>query len=177
MPKHFHEVASAPTEYIEIASMRIALQRLLHLEGQAIHAAAHVGMARRDPHPHIRRNRNHRRGRAFITVATRSGSTAPEIRKRRPRPNSNSISGIVAGDAAEVSSALGSGPAIVTGVKPIGVDMGAVQFSASRYCLRQPNSMLRLMLCRRATPLTVSPSINVSATSARFSSSLQHRRA
>jgi hypothetical protein len=57
------------------------------------------------------------------------------------------------------------------------VDVGAVYFSASRYCLRQPNSMLRLMLCRRATPLTVSPLINVSATSARFSSSLQHRRA
>ena len=32
------------------------------------------------------------------------------------------------------------------------------RFSASQYCLRQPNSMLRLMLCWRATPVTVSPS-------------------
>ena len=32
MPKHLHEVAPAPTEHKEIAGMRIALQRLLHLQ-------------------------------------------------------------------------------------------------------------------------------------------------
>src|SRR5450631_4585080 len=97
MPKHLHEVAPASTEHEEITGVRIALQRLLHLQGEAVHATAHVGMARRDPHPHARGNGNHRRGSAFIAAAARSGSTAPEIRRRTPRPNSSSISGMPTG--------------------------------------------------------------------------------
>ena len=143
------------------------------LSGEAIHAAPHVGMARRDPYPHTGGNGNHRRGSAFITAAARSGSTAPEIRRRTPRPNSSSISGMPAGAVGGIAGSLGSDRAIATGVKPMGVDAGAAKPSVSQYCLRQPNSMLRLMLCRRATPLTVWPSTNVSATSARFSSSLR----
>jgi len=69
MPKHLHEVAPASTEHEEITGVRIALQRLLHLQSEAVHATAHVGMARRDPHPHARGNGNHRRGSAFITAA------------------------------------------------------------------------------------------------------------
>src|SRR3979411_1526816 len=119
MPKHLHEVAPTPTEHKEIAGMWIARQRLLHLQGEAIHAAAHVGMARRDPHPHTGGNGNHRRGIAFITAAARSGSTAPEIRKRMPRPNSSSMRGMLAGTVGGTAGSLGSGPAIATGVKPI----------------------------------------------------------
>src|SRR5450631_4305609 len=97
MPKHLHEVAPASTEHEEIAGVRIALQRLLHLQGEAIHATAHVGMACRNPDPHTGGNGNHRRGMLFITAAARLGSTAPEIRKRMPRPNSSSIRGMAAG--------------------------------------------------------------------------------
>src|SRR6516164_3840829 len=176
MPKHFHEIAPVAAEHEEIPGVRIALQALLHLEREAIHAAAHVGMTGRNPHAHARGNGYHRRGSAFITAVTRSGSTAPEIRKRTFRLNSSSMSGVGTGNAAGGGS-LCSAPAIVIGAKPIAVVGGAVHFNASRYCLRQPNSMLRLMLCRRATALTVCPSTNVSATRARFSSSLQCRRA
>src|SRR3979411_2718099 len=175
MPKHLHEVAPTPTEHKEIAGMWIALQRLLHLQGEAIHAAAHVGMTRRDPHPHTGGNGNHRRGIAFITAAARSGSTAPEIRKRMPRPNSSPMRGMLAGTVGGTAGSLGSGPAIATGGKPIGVGAAVVKPNVFPNGLRQSKIMLRLMLCRRATPLAGGPSTNVSPTSARFSSSL-HRR-
>jgi hypothetical protein len=37
--------------------MRIAPQRLLDAQGQRVHAAAHVHVTSRDPHPHAWRNR------------------------------------------------------------------------------------------------------------------------
>jgi hypothetical protein len=52
MPKHFHKIAPAAISSCSAAGVRIALQRMLHLKGEAIHAAAHVGMACRNPHPH-----------------------------------------------------------------------------------------------------------------------------
>ncbi len=79
------------------------------------------------------------------------------------------------GGAGGIAGSPGSDRVIVTGVKPMGADAGAAK-PVSQYCLRQPNSMLRLMLCRRATPWTVWPSTKVSATSARFASSLHRRR-
>jgi hypothetical protein len=58
------------------------------LQGKTIHAAAHVGMAGRDPYTHTRGNGNHRRGNAFITAATRPGSAnrkyATECRAQTP---------------------------------------------------------------------------------------------
>jgi hypothetical protein len=41
MPKHLHKIAPAAAEHEEIPSVRIALQPLLHLKGEAIHAAVH----------------------------------------------------------------------------------------------------------------------------------------
>jgi hypothetical protein len=132
--KHFHEIASAPAEHEEIAGVRIALQRLPAPggPGHSCRGACRYGLSQSTPY--TRGYGNHRRGIAFITAAARSGLTAPEMRKRTPRPNSSSISGMVAGTAAEVGSSLCSGPAIATGVKPIGVDVGATHFSVSRYC-------------------------------------------
>src|SRR4029077_8607447 len=93
VPKNLNQIATAAAKGEKIAGVRIALQRLLHLQRKTIHAAAHVGMACRDPHALTRGNGNHRGGIAFITVAARSGSTASEIRKRTPRPNSSSMNG------------------------------------------------------------------------------------
>src|SRR4029077_2460617 len=118
VPKNLNQIATAAAKGEKIAGVRIALQRLMHLQRKTIHAAAHVVMACRDPHAHTRGNGNHRRGIAFITVAARSGSTAAEIRKRTPRQNSSSMNGVAKGDAAGGGS-LCSGPAIATGVKPM----------------------------------------------------------
>jgi len=50
MPKNFYQIAAAASKDVEIAGVRITLQRLLHLEGEPIHATAHVGMTGRNPH-------------------------------------------------------------------------------------------------------------------------------
>src|SRR5271169_1813785 len=52
VPENLRQVAPAPAEEVEIAAVRIALQLLLNLKRQTLHAATHVGVARRNPHPH-----------------------------------------------------------------------------------------------------------------------------
>lgn len=49
--------------------MRIAFQRLLHLQRKPAHAPSHVGPAQRDPDPDVARNGDHRRN-ARRTVVT-----------------------------------------------------------------------------------------------------------
>ena len=71
--------------------MRIALQLLLNLKRQSLHAAPHVGVARRDPHPHPARHRDHRSLRTFRTRRSASASTALSTRTRLPEPSSISI--------------------------------------------------------------------------------------
>jgi hypothetical protein len=74
--------------------MLITLEGFLHQQGQRVHAAAHVGMARRDPYPDPHRNCDHCR-RPSASAATAAvniaGSTAPVIRIRAPFTNSISI--------------------------------------------------------------------------------------
>src|ERR1700716_2803959 len=94
MPKHLHEVAPTPTEHKEIAGMWIALQRLLHLQGEATNAAGAGSMSRRAHHPHAGANGNDRRGIAMIPAAATAGSTAAEIHNRMPRPNPSSMRGM-----------------------------------------------------------------------------------
>ena len=79
-------LASAPTEHVKIATMWIAPERLLHLKRQAIHTAAHVCDARREPHPHTRRWNNHprstditRRSAARLTSLPTKGFDAKDV--------------------------------------------------------------------------------------------------
>src|SRR4051794_33540910 len=78
-----------------MATVRIALECLLHLQRQTIEAAPHVGVATRQPDARARRDRYHRRrlplASAFISADTVEGSTAPVIRIRLPPANSISI--------------------------------------------------------------------------------------
>src|SRR4051812_7422021 len=66
---------SAPPEDIEIASMGIAAERLLHLQRQAVHATPHVGVAHRQPDPDARGNRDHPRS---------ADSTHPHFARKSP---------------------------------------------------------------------------------------------
>ena len=70
-----------------------ALQTLLHLDRQAVHAAPHVGVPDRQPHPHTGRNRDHRRDSALTTAAASSAGTDAGIRTRVLPANSISITG------------------------------------------------------------------------------------
>ncbi len=72
-PEVFDHIAAGIPENMEIAGMRIAPERLLHLQRQSFHAAAHVGMARRQPDPHTGWEGDHRRSSASST----SRSAAP----------------------------------------------------------------------------------------------------
>ncbi len=64
MPKSLQQTTRAAPEHVKIARVRITLQRLLHLQCQAVHAATHVGVAVGQPDPHAR-------GSAVITGAQR----------------------------------------------------------------------------------------------------------
>src|SRR5689334_23436359 len=77
--------------------MRVALQLLLDLQRQAVHAFAHVGTADRQPHPDPARNRDHRRANASTTAAAKTGDTEAGIRTRALPANSISTAGIAGG--------------------------------------------------------------------------------
>jgi hypothetical protein len=49
MPNNFNEVAPGAPKNVKIAGMRIAPERLLHLQGQAVHALSHVRPSGRPP--------------------------------------------------------------------------------------------------------------------------------
>src|SRR5579863_7339859 len=91
MPKNLGEVAPTPAEYVEIASMGIALQALLNRQSQALHAAAHVRVPSGDPNPDAARYRDHRRLKTSRTRPNASASTFSSTLTRLPSPNSISI--------------------------------------------------------------------------------------
>ena len=152
MPKHLHEVAPAPTEHKEIAGMRIALQRPCRVRPfmprrisvwpVAIHTRTPEEMG--------------------IIAAAVPSSPPPPVRIDGPGNTQTNAAPKLQLDQRYGRRRRGWSwrlalfrSAIATAVKPMGVDVDEPKLSASRYCLRQPNSMLRLILCRRATPLTV----------------------
>ncbi len=103
VPNDLHQIAALAPENVQIAHVRITLQPLLHLQRQPHHPTAHIGVARRDPHPNVRRNRNHRSARK--AAATNSGEASGAILTTAP-PTSTVIA------VADRSKAPGS--AIIT---------------------------------------------------------------
>src|SRR5688572_5641622 len=91
MPDHLDQVASSPPKNKEMATERIALQHLLNLERQPRKAAAHVGMAGRQPHPHARGDGDHRPSAASRMRRRLSTSTPAPTRTTRPLPSAISI--------------------------------------------------------------------------------------
>jgi hypothetical protein len=81
MPKYLGEIATTTSENEEIAAVRIAIESLLNLQGKALHATPHVRVARRDPDPTPRRNRNHVRS-AFNVAAINTEDAFAPIRIR-----------------------------------------------------------------------------------------------
>ena len=88
--KGFLSIPAFSPKNLEIPGMRIAPQRLLHLQRQSVHAAPHVRVADREPHADAGRNRDHRAS-ASITQRNASSSTSRSTRTRRPPPSSISI--------------------------------------------------------------------------------------
>jgi len=68
MPENLRQIAAAPPENVQVASVWITLKPLLNLKREALHAAPHVGVACRDPDPDAAWDRNHRRPRNVATI-------------------------------------------------------------------------------------------------------------
>jgi hypothetical protein len=113
MPQNLEQPASAPTKHEQMATVRIVLERLLHLQRQTVEAAPHVGVASRQPNSRAIRGRDHRRHRlvfasALISADTVEASTGPVIRIRPPVPKSSSMMPPVTGERSG-NAAPGSG--------------------------------------------------------------------
>src|SRR5271156_1875323 len=116
VPENLDQLAALAAEHVEVAAVRIALERLLNHKGQRVHTATHVGVAGRNPHPYPRSNRDHRRRPSASTATaavSAAASTAPVIRIRAPVANSISIVPLSARIAGAASGT------IRTGAKPI----------------------------------------------------------
>src|SRR4051812_31187649 len=85
MPNDFNQVASGAAKNVQIAGVRVAAERLLHLQRQPVHTFAHVGPADRQPHPNPRGNRDHRRSRTSSTSRSVAAWTPSLTRTRCKR--------------------------------------------------------------------------------------------
>jgi hypothetical protein len=130
-------IDAPPAEHEQMPVVRIALERLLHHERQAIKTLAHVRVAGRQPNPCAARDRDHRRrlllASAFISVATVGASTGPVSRIRPPVANSISMTPARAAGGGDATS--GSG-VTATGLKAAGI------CARSQSCWRQRNNWL-----------------------------------
>src|SRR5258706_1631884 len=175
VPKNLDQLAVLATEHVEISAMWVALEGFLHQQGQRVHAAAHVGVAGRNPHAHARRNGNHR-GRPSASAATAAvsvaASTAPVIRIRAPAANSISIAPPPA-DPTGPGVVPDSGTTIA-GTKPI--CCAGASFGSGRNDRRHRSSNEREMPYRRAVAATWRGACKLSRTILSFSYSDQRRR-
>src|SRR6516162_6682455 len=158
-----------------MTAQRIAMQHLLHLQRQRGEAFAHVGVARRQPHPNSRRDRNHRRSRTSMRRPSASTSMPASTMIRRPLVNSISIRRSVEYSVAlrDESAAGGTGPSSATTAltKP-GSDFARSAAKAFRHV----TSSERDRPYRRAVAATRRGSDRLSKTIRAFSSSDQRRR-
>src|ERR1700689_4723283 len=115
----------------------VMLQDLLHLQSQTLHAAPHVGVARRDPDPDAARYRDHRRLRTSRTRPNASASTFSSTLTRVLPSSSISLrprrlrGGIAAG--ASVNETLS--PA--AGVSGTGTSFGPAETTLARRARRR----------------------------------------
>src|SRR6202161_3820524 len=120
MPEDLDPLPAPATEHVEVAAVRVSRERFLHQQAQRVHAATHIGVAGRNPHPHARCNGDHRK-RPSASAATAAfsvaASTEPVI--RIPAPAANSIS--IAPPLLAGASGQGVGPdsaTTIAGTKP-----------------------------------------------------------
>src|SRR5262245_25486247 len=150
-----------------MASVRIALERLLHQQRQAVEALAHVGVTGRQPHPRTSRQRDHRRrpppASVAIIVVSVAASIAPVIRIRDPFANSTSIRPPAGKSLGAASAAIRTAAKLATGDR-------------RSSCRRHPYSWLGWIPASRATAETLAPGSSEADTNRSFSAALHRRR-
>src|SRR3954469_22444604 len=91
MPKDFNQIAAPAPKDKQMAAVRVTPERLLHEQGQAVEALAHVRVPRREPHPHAGRDRDHERARTAMTRASAAPFTSLSTITRPPPTSTISI--------------------------------------------------------------------------------------
>jgi len=175
--KGFHQVTAFPTEHVQITRMRIAMQRLLHLQGKTVHPTSHIGRTRGQPDADTGRRDNHRRS----TVITRRSVARPTSCPTFTDVPSGSMISILPPDtcsapapaACLASLPVAGSPIVRTGRNTSG---GPGLSTPRRTWLRQFHSRPRLISYRRAISAMPEPGCSVYATIRSFSSRLQRRR-
>jgi hypothetical protein len=76
MPKNFRQIAATTPEDVKVAGMGIALQLLLDLKRQPLHASAHVRVTHRNPNTASRGDRDHDRSALKAAAITDEGAPA-----------------------------------------------------------------------------------------------------
>src|SRR3954451_438476 len=88
-PQQLQKIAAATAKAENMTRERVLAQHCLRLRRQTVEALAHVGHARRQPHPSARSQANHRS--SSITWRSTAGTTSPRRLTRAPLPNSISM--------------------------------------------------------------------------------------
>src|SRR5689334_898375 len=89
-PQQLHKITAPSPEHEHVTRERTLLQGGLYLCSQTVHATAHVGHARGQPHTRPQRQRIHLRDNASSTRRSASRSTLP-LTRNCPAASSTSI--------------------------------------------------------------------------------------
>jgi hypothetical protein len=112
MPQDLRQIAATTAEYEKITTVRVTLEAFLNLQGQALHAASHVGVAGCNPHPTARGNGDQDRNAFNVAKINADGAVAP-IRTR-----ASFISTTIAPGPRSLASAdIGTGCSTITEAK------------------------------------------------------------
>src|SRR5271163_2939377 len=101
MPQRLDQRAATAAEHKYVARKWITAQCLLHHTRQAVHAAAHIGVAGRDPDAHCAGDRDHRN--ACKAAAANAAEQCEPIFNLVPLANSTMIA-VVSGIGAAAGS-------------------------------------------------------------------------
>src|SRR6201995_91773 len=180
MPKNFQQVTAFPAKHVQITRMRIAMQRLLHLQGKTVHSTTHIGHTRCQPDANTRRRDNHRRS----TVITRRSVARPTSCPTFTDVPSGSVISLLPPDTcsapgvADGATCFASLPVAGSLIVLIGRNTGGDPGLSTprRAWLRQFHSRPRLISYRRAISAMPEPGCSVSATIRSLGSTLQRRR-
>src|SRR5258707_3159435 len=155
MPNDFNQVASGTSENVKIASVRVAAECFLNLQGQPVHALAHVRPTDRKPHPHPGGDWDHRRSSTSSTSRSVDALTPSPTRTRYPA-NTTSISSLAP------AGAVATGWSGITGT---GINRSPASSAAAPRQRRRPaKTRVALTSHARATRDTDDPGANVAAT-------------
>src|SRR3954454_13277335 len=189
MPKHFDQIATPAPKDKQMAGVGIAPECLLHEQGQAVEAFAHVGVAGRKPHARVGRDRDHERVRTATTRASAAPLTSLSTITRPPPTSTISITprAPAPDDAVATSGAAGrhagpggKGVAGSPSATMAGTNLGSSSSAVRRPWLsnrRQVNKWLGVKPCRRVVADTIRGARSLSATIRRFSARVHRRRA